>query len=132
MSLNPIHYDVATLLGDNGLGVIGTDLFGGEWNAGTDAQTLVLDGIGVPTDLKDLYEQLSVQILVRGDRNEAARHVYTRAKQISDFLLSRPECVTINSTDYKGFEQGSTIAPLGKDANERHVYSMNFTTFRNM
>jgi hypothetical protein len=130
MTTNAIHYDVATLLNDNALGTLGTDLFGGEWGT-PDAQTLVLDGAGTPSDLKELYEQPSVQILVRGERQEAAHMVYTKAKVISDFLLSQSECVTINATDYKGFEQGSNIAALGKDENERHIYSMNFYTWRN-
>ena len=129
MTINAIHVDVATLLNDNALGTLGTDLFGGEWGI-PDAQTLTLDGVGTPSDLKELYEQPSVQILVRGARQEAAHLVYAKAKAISDFLLSQTECVTINTTVYKGFEQGSNIAALGKDENERHIYSMNFTTYR--
>jgi len=131
MTTNAIHFDIATLLNDNTFGVLGTDLFGGEWGIGFDAQTLVLDGVGTPSDLKEVYEQPSVQIIVRGEKNQAAHIVYSSAKAISDFLLSQSECVTINTTVYKGFEQGSNIAALGKDENERHSYSMNFYTYRN-
>jgi len=126
---NAIHFDVAALLNDNALGTLGTDLFGGEWGD-TDAQTLVLDGVGTPSNIKELYEQPSVQILVRGAKLQAAHLVYATAKAISDFLLSQSECVTINTTVYKGFEQGSNISALGKDKNERHIYSMNFFTYR--
>ncbi len=130
MTMNAIHFDIATLLSDNSLGQLGDDLFGGEWLSGKDQQTLVLDGVGVPSDLKDSFEQPAVQILVRGDKNEASRSVYQRAKEIYDFLVTTSESVTINDTEYKGFEPGSNIAPLGKDKNERHIYSMNFTTYR--
>ena len=131
MPNNAIHYDIATLLNDNALGVLGADLFGGEWAQNIDAQTLVRDGVGTPSDLKEVYEQPSVQILVRGEKLEAAHIVYSKAKAISDFLLSQSECVTINTTVYKGFEQGSNIAALGKDESERHAYAMNFSTYRN-
>jgi len=130
MTTNAIHFDIATLLNDNTFGVLGTDLFGGEWGIGFDAQTLVLDGVGTPSDLKEVYEQPSVQILVRGEKNQAKHIVYTRIKAISDFLVTLSESVTINTTEYKGFEPSSSIGPLGKDANERHSYSVNFSTYR--
>jgi len=130
---NPTYFDVMTLLGDNGFGDIGTDLFGGEWGA-PDSQVLVLEGPGSPSDHKDIYEQPSVQILVRGPKTGTDRRdidVYARAKAISDFMLSQLECTEINGVKYLGFEEGSNIAPLGKDINERFVYSMNFFTWRN-
>ena len=129
MTLNPSYFDVATLLDDNAFGSLGVDLFGGEWGD-VDAQTLVLEGVGTVSDLKQTYEQPSVQILVRGEKLQASHLVYATAKAISDFLVTQAESVTINTTEYIGFEPSSNIAPLGKDANERHVYSMNFSTYR--
>ena len=131
MTTNAIYFDITQLLSDNGFGTLGTNLNGSEWLIGIDAQTLVLDGVGTPSDLKEVYEQPSVQILVRGAKQQAAHLVYSSAKAISDFLLSQSECVTINTTVYKGFEQGSNIAALGKDEDQRHSYSMNFYTYRN-
>ena len=130
--MNAFYYDAATLLND-GLAslTLGSNLFGGEWNAGKDEQTLCIEGVGVPSDQKELYEQPSVQILVRGEKGQPDYRVYNTAKEISDFLLQQSECVTINGTTYKGFELGSNIAPLGKDENERFVYSMNFYSWRN-
>ena len=130
MTTNAIYVDITQLLSDNGFGTLGTDLTGGEWLISVDAQTLVLDGVGTPSDLKEVYEQPSVQILVRGEKNQAAHLVYSLAKAISDFLVTLSESVTINTTEYKGFEPSSNIAPLGKDASERHSYSMNFFTYR--
>lgn len=129
--MNSTSFDVATLLDANALGTLGTDLFIGEWFADADKQTLCLEGVGTPVDLKELYEQPNVQIFVRGDKREADHDVYLRAKAISDFLLSQNDCVTINGVGYKGFEEASNIAQLGKDDNELFIYSMNFMTFRN-
>ena len=130
----PVYYDVMRLLELGGLGTVGGDLFGGEWGA-PDAQTLLLEGVGVPSPLKTLYENPTVQIIVRGakrgDPESRDIDVYKRAKTISDFLLSQSECVDINGISYKGFEPASNIAAMGKDANERFSYSMNFYTFRN-
>lgn len=131
MTMNAIHFDVARLFDLNGVATLGTDLFGGEWSIGVDKQILVLDGVGVPSELKELFEQPGVQILVRGDKNEASHEVYKRTKQVYDFLIQLPENTAINGACYKGFEPNSSIAPLGKDENERHVYSMNFLTYRN-
>lgn len=128
--MNPIYYDIALFLQANGFGTLGTDLFGGEWGD-VDAQTLVLEGVATPTDLKDVYENPSVQILVRGNVNEQDYLVYRKAYALHKFMLSLPENVDANGTCYKGFEEGSNLAPLGKDENQRFTYSMNYYTWRN-
>lgn len=128
--MNPTYFDVLSLLAANGFGVLGTELFGGEWGT-TDKQILVLEGVGTPSPLKLSYEQPGVQILVRGAKGDRDIDVYIRAKEVSDFLLSQGEDVEINGVCYKGFEEGSNIAPLGKDDEERFNYSMNFITWRN-
>ncbi len=126
----PTYFDVFTLLSDNGFGVIGVDLFGGEWGA-VDEQILVLEGVGTPVILKTEYENPGVQILVRGVPRGRDKDVYAKAKPISDFLLNLPADTLVNNICYAGFEETSNIAPLGKDENERFIYSMNFSTFRN-
>ena len=128
--MNPVYYDVAFHLQSNGFGTLGDDLFGGEWGD-SDKQILVIDGAGIPSPLKDSYEQPSVQILVRGNKLEPDYQVYRAAKLIYDFMVSLPETVELNGTCYKGMEIGSNLAPLGKDENQRFIYSMNFTTWRN-
>lgn len=129
--MNPIYVDAVLFLQSNGFGSLGSDLFGGEWGETVDKQILCLNGISTPADLKDLYEPQSLQILVRGDKLERDLDVYSRAYDIRKFLLSRPENINMNGTCYKGLEEGSNLAPLGKDENQRFIYSMNFTTFRN-
>jgi hypothetical protein len=128
--MNATYYDVAQLLEDNGFGLLGADIFGGEWGE-PDKQILCLEGVGTPSDIKALYEQTSVQILVRGEKRARDHDTYTVARAVSLFLLGLSECVAVNGTDYKGFEEGSNIAPLGQDTNERFMYSMNFYTYRN-
>ena len=127
----PTYDDVAFHLNANGEGVLGTDLFAGEWGINVDAQTLVLEGPSPPMDLKGLFEQTAVQILVRGLKQQADFEVYEKARSVSDFLLALPDSVELNSVCYKGFEESSNIAPLGKDKEERFIYSMNFITYRN-
>ena len=125
----PTYYLVASLLSQNGFGSLRTDIFGGEWGR-CDEQILVIEGIGTPADPKELYENPSVQILVRGDKRQASHEVYATAKNISDFMLTLPDSVDIDGVCYTGFEEASNIAQLGKDDNERFIYSMNFSTFR--
>ena len=129
--MNPIYADAAFFLQDNGFGTLGSDLFGGEWGEKTDKQILCLNGIATPAELKNLYEPQSLQIIVRGDKLGRDLDVYSRAHDIRKFFLCQPENVDMNGTCYKGFEEGSNLAPLGKDDNQRFMYSMNFTTTRN-
>lgn len=124
-------YDLAFHIDQEGIATLGTDLFAGEWGVEVDAQTMVLEGVSIPAELKELYEATAVQILVRGLKHQADYLVYAVAKTISDFVLTLSSCVEMNSVTYKGFEASSNIAQLGKDTKERFVYSMNFTTFRN-
>lgn len=130
MSSNPVYYDVISLLTAGGFGALGSDIFGGEWGE-PDVQVLVLGGDGFPSAQPDIYEQPGVQIIVRGARKGRDFDVYTPAKAISDYLLTLSDNTTANGVCYKGFEEASNIAPMGKDANERFMYSMNFYTWRN-
>ena len=130
MAVNPTYYDMAFHLDANGFGTLGSDLFGGEWGS-ADRQTLVIEGPAIISELKELYESPGVQILVRGEKRDTDLEVYRTAKAISDYLLSLPDSVDINGTCYTGFEETTNLAALGKDENERFVYSMNFSTNRN-
>lgn len=137
MSSLPQYFDVMNILRDGGLGTPGIDLFCGEWghkdSDEIDSQVLVLNGAGEPSTHRAIYEMVGIQILVRGLRVQADIDVYEKAKQISDYILSLPEgvCAEGYGTGYQGFEESSNIAALGKDNNERFIYSMNFTAYRN-
>lgn len=126
----PAYYDLALYLAANDFGTLGTDIFAGEWGSAS-KQLMLLNGVGVPSDVKDLYENPGIQIFARGDKREADHEVYSTAKEVSDFILALADNIEINGVCYTGFEPTTNIANLGKDDNERFIYSMNFTTFRN-
>jgi len=127
--------DICTLLNANGFGTLGTDLFGMEWGTvgddPIDQQTLVIDTEGFSSEQKNAYEHITFQILFRGDKRESGKDVYDRARLVHLFLIDSSDSVTINSTEYLGFEPQSNLAPLGPDSEERYIYSMNYFTFRN-
>jgi hypothetical protein len=127
--MNPVYIDVATELQAAGLGNLGSDLFGGEWGL-ADKQILVLSGGSPPSDLKEVYESVEIQILVRGDKRDSDSVVYNRAYEVSRYLLRLSDQAVLNGCIYKGFEAVTNIAPLGKDDNQRFIYSMNFNSFR--
>lgn len=133
--MNPVYVDAAMTLQsdftfkDGSNLALGENLAGGEWCDG-DEQVLLLDGVGTPSDLKDVYEQVNLQILVRGNPREPDEKVYNRAYQVMRFFLNLPESVDLNGCAYKGFEQESGLLPLGKDDNERFIYSFNLSTYR--
>lgn len=127
---NSAAEDVMRLLGANGYGTIGTDLFAFEWKAGIDKQTLVLDQGGFEPELKDLIESPKIQILCRGERAKTVKDVHTVARSIYDYLISL-NGVLANGTCYLEFEPQSLPTGIGRDENDRYVYTMNFYTHRN-
>ena len=129
---NAVSKDIATLLAANALGTLGTDIFYGEWgNDSTDEQTLIIDTTGPDSVDKDQNENPAFQVLRRGGRQKSVSDVYDAARLIHVFLISQSSLVTINSTDYLGFDPVSSPAGIGRDDNDRYVYSMNYVTFRN-
>jgi hypothetical protein len=127
--MNAPHYDIAVNINLGTFLTLGTDLFCGEWGT-PDAQVLVLDGPAPPSDLPFTYESISIQVLVRGQKSQAARLVYETAKMVYDYLIGLPDNFEANGCGYSSFEPSSNIAPLGKDENDRHIYSMNFSAYR--
>ncbi len=127
-----VSKDIATLLAGNGFGTLGTDIFFGEWGIdSTDEQTLIVDTAGQDTVDKAQYENPAFQVLRRGGRQKSVSVVHDAARAIHVFLIEQPSLVTINSTDYLGFDPVSNPAGIGRDDNDRYVYSMNYVTFRN-
>lgn len=128
--MNAVSVDIMQLLTDNSLGTVGVDLFAMGWGEGVDAQTLVMDQSGRDSALKEVYENPLFQILVRGDKNGDLNTAYGTIRSIHEFLIAQPT-TQINGEDYLGFEPIGSIAPLGRDDNDRPVWSMNYFTFRN-
>lgn len=127
--MNAPHFDIASKIGAGTSLTLGTDLFCGEWGR-ADYQVLVMDGVAPPSDLPFSYEQIGIQILVRGAKSQAARSVYETGKMVYDFIISLPDNFDANGCQYSSFEPSSNLAHIGKDENERHIYTMNFTAYR--
>jgi len=127
--VNAVSVDIIKLLNDNQFGVIGTNLFAMAWCETIDSQVLVLDHESIISPLKADYENPVFQILIRGDKNADMNTAYTLARSIYEFLIIQTRQV-INSTEYLEYEPTSSVIGLGRDDNDRAIFSTNFYTFR--
>jgi len=127
--MKSVSIDIMSLLDTNSFGTTGTDLFALAWNEDVDAQVLVLDSEGIESMLKVEYENPTFQILVRGARGADMDTAFTLARSIFEFLIVRVREV-IDTTEYLEYEPTSSIINLGRDENDRAVFSQNFYTFR--
>lgn len=112
---------------------MGVNLAGGEWLEGIDAQILLLEGVGVQASLPRYFEKPGLQMLARGEKRMADHHVYTMIKTVYDVLVAYKEADGQDPDNCLAngfFIPSSTLSPLGKDENERFVYSVNFQTIR--
>lgn len=135
MALNNVAEDIRTILNDAAKGASGTDLFSFQWGFGAsgdeiDKQILVTHTDDTIAMIKDEYENPNFNIMVRGETQEGAKSVHDRARDIYEFLIQEKRQI-INGTEYIEFAPIAGLQPLGKDANNRFVFSMNFFTFRN-
>ena len=127
--MNAVSVDVMNLLdADPGLGLtIGTDLFAMEWGESANKQILIIDTGGINSPLKDLYEQPTFQVLSRGGRKADMNTAYQQARAVHEFLITQPTALNL-----MGFEPtGGPPELIGRDDNDRAIYSCNYYTFRN-
>lgn len=128
--MNSVSEDVMTLINTNTVHVTGTDLFALEWNEEVDSQVLVLDLSGFNTEDKENSEQPIFQVLVRGNPGEDMATAYATIRAIHEFLIAQPTQDIGVGNEYQQFTPMGTIMPLGRDDQDRAVYSMNYYTFR--
>lgn len=131
MTLPSVSQDIATLLEGGGLGLVqAADLFIMEWGPdSTDEQILIMDTAGFDSDLKEIYEQPTFQVLARGARAAGGNAAYDSIRAVHEFLIAQ-ETQSIGGREYLQYEPVSNIAGLGRDDNDRHVFSMNYFTYR--
>ena len=134
MSLNSVAQDIVTLLHIGTKGVAGTDLFPFEWGAASNGdeinkQILVRHTDDVDNGHKTEHEQPTFNILVRGLTSENYVTVHDRARDIYEFMVQQVR-QTLNGTEYIQFTPIGGLIPIGKDSNDRVVFSMSFYTFR--
>lgn len=131
--MNPSFYDIALYMQSAGFGVVGENIFGGEFGTDgsndIDAQILVL----TTTELfaiKEQAESVSAQFIVRGEKRQPQLSVSQKAREIIEHFNGITSNIEMNGFCYTefDFESGSYI---GRDEQERPVYSINFSTFRN-
>lgn len=119
-------YDVATLLASQGLGVFAAEQ-GWSINVGSepdrpDTCLTIYDTGGLGPDTDELDRRPSFQIRARGkDYRTTWAKLHTARLYLQD---AGP--VVINATRYASFEASSDIIGLGKDDNDRHLFTLNF------
>lgn len=128
--MNAVSFDIATLLNDNAFGTLGTDLAGMAWLEGVDEQVLVLDTGSIDRPLALQSEQPTFQILARGKKKESLKLAHDKLRAIHEFLLPL-STTTINGEDYLSFFPISAPTGIGRDKNDRAVFTANYSTFRN-
>lgn len=128
--MNAVSFDIMTLLAGNGHGTIGTDLGAMAWLEGKEKQVIVLDTGGIDRDSALQSEQPTFQILSRGKKNEDMQIAHDTLRAIHEFLLPLGT-TTINGEDYLSFFPISAPTGIGRDKNDRAVFTANYSTFRN-
>ena len=126
--MNSVSFDILTLLQSQGFGTIGTNMFGNELGT-VDAQILVSDTGAYDSQLHELYENPTFQIIVRGNKKESNLTSYNKIRAIYEYLNTQG-LTTINSQEYELFKSFGGINGLGRDDNDRYVWSCNFMTYR--
>ena len=129
--MNAVSFDIATMLGANGFGTFGADgsIYAFAWNEKLDEQILIMGSGNIPVPLKELNENPRFQILVRGKKGADINTAYGVIDSIHRFLIVQAR-QTINLTEYAYYEPVTGIISLGRDENDRYVFSSNYYTFR--
>jgi hypothetical protein len=127
--MNSVSVDIAQLLHDNAFGVLTTNLFAMEWGQDRDDQILVLDSPGFDSPMKEVYENPIFQILVRGKPDADMITAHDLLRSIHEFLIAQPT-QDIGTTEYLQYEPISTIAGLGRDKENRGIFSISYFTYR--
>ena len=128
--MNAVSFDIMTLLSANALGTIGSDLGGAAWLEGVDEQIIIIDTGSIDRPLALQTEQPTFQILSRGKRNASLKDAHDKLRAIHEFLLPLGTTV-INGEDYLSFFPVSSPTGIGRDKNDRAVFTANYSTFRN-
>lgn len=121
-----ISHDIFTLLQENGFLLLAD----GEFTTKNDAVTAIIANEMPASELKETYYQSGFQVLVRGEPRGSQSDAWERILDVHGFLLNLPDTFTANNCEYKGVEMESSIAALGRDDNERFIFSCNYSCYR--
>ncbi len=123
---------IATLLEASSVGLglaLGTDLFIAEELDSPDSIVTVYNTGGFAPQSNYEYLKPTVQVRVRGAKNTSSETSYTTAENIIDALHGVYE-QTVSGTRYVQILALGDIFSLGKDENNRFIYTVNFEIHR--
>jgi len=118
----PLPSDIAEYLEDEGFGTVGTNIMIGDMPDSPDTCIAVNPGPGSPPDLVWEGEYPSCQIRVR---NPTFLNAYSTAYEIMTTLHTLTY-QTLEGTLYYYISAKNSPQPLGRDANKRFEFVVNF------
>lgn len=118
--------DIAAYLAEQNIGTVGTSIFKGSMPDSPDNCIVVYEYAGLPPDLaldgKEI-EQPGLQVRVRNKSYSAGRE----AIESVITALSPTANKYLSGTFYLSIIVNQSPAPLGKDAKNRHEWTVNFS-----
>lgn len=115
--------DIALYLQQQGIGVVGTDIFKGQLPASPDDCIALFEYAGEPQDLTDAnLEYPGLQVLVRNKSYPAGRQ---KIEQVRNTLHGLTE-TTINNVRYLLIQARQSPEALPRDENGRAIFVVNF------
>jgi len=118
--------DIGNYLEQNGIGVLGTDIFLGQLPASPDNVVALFEYAGYPPWLKLSCERPGLQVRVRSTHYTTGR---TKIEKVTQVLHGVTE-QTINGVRYVIIQAEQSPFPLGRDENGRIEWAVNFTVMK--
>lgn len=115
--------DLQDYLEDNGIGTTSTDLFIGKLEGEPDDQIALFSTGGLAPDVDVPIAKPTVQVLVR---NTDYATGWQKAQDIFNLLHQQYDTLEMGDTDVMKIDALQEPTPLGKDTNERHVFTCNY------
>ena len=122
----PVDKDIAEYLEDLGHGTVGTDIFVGWMPDSPDNCIVVTATGGQPPEMCVELESPGFQVRVRNTSSSAG---WTAANNILDDLHDLTN-TTIESRMYHYIKAQQSVNRLGKDGQDRSLFSINFIAFK--
>lgn len=130
MPLNSPATDISSFLQAQGVGTEGTDLFIGLEPDEPDFVISIFDIPGFPPNPKYLRDEPSIQVRVRGNKNNYDT-AWQKMQEIKDVMLgAQPQL--LNGTDYVLFVLATDPMSLGRDESSRPLIISNWNLVREM
>lgn len=128
--MSNITFDIATLLENNGYGIIGTDIFVSEDHPAKPDKVLVIKNLGtvVPDHPTIDMSYLSIQIMFRESKG-GYQNCEKKAFEVNNFLKTIAN-EQVNDTILIFINHQSGPVSIGMDTTMRPLYSLNMICLR--